>query len=93
MANAVGTIRKIKNDFLTCGICLENLNKPKCLACLHKFCEGCLEAYVIKKVKVSVSFLYGSAKFLSLFHVQFRSGFVRSNFEFIEKCHEEEKEQ
>ena len=49
MANAVGTIRKIKNDFLTCGICLENLSKPKCLACLHKFCEGCLEAYVVKK--------------------------------------------
>ena len=42
------TIKNLKEDFLTCGICLDYFNNPKSLICLHKFCETCLQAYVEK---------------------------------------------
>ncbi|XP_061168863.1 E3 ubiquitin-protein ligase TRIM33-like [Saccostrea echinata] len=34
------------SDLLKCSICLEIYKKPKCLPCLHSFCETCLQAYV-----------------------------------------------
>lgn len=37
---------RIKDDHLTCAICLEHLTKPKALSCLHTFCENCIRDYV-----------------------------------------------
>ncbi|XP_062575688.1 E3 ubiquitin-protein ligase TRIM33-like [Saccostrea cucullata] len=34
------------SDLLKCSICLEIYKKPKCLPCLHSFCEACLHTYV-----------------------------------------------
>ncbi|CAC5402381.1 unnamed protein product [Mytilus coruscus] len=35
------------NDELTCTICLETFKDPKCLPCLHTFCEGCIHTYIV----------------------------------------------
>lgn len=32
-------------DLTTCPICLEQMKVPKCLPCLHTFCETCIVAY------------------------------------------------
>ncbi|XP_076112010.1 uncharacterized protein LOC143080170 [Mytilus galloprovincialis] len=36
---------------VTCKICECSMNKPKCLNCMHSFCESCLSAYIIKLVE------------------------------------------
>ena len=46
--NKFDTIKNLKEDFLTCGICLDYFTNPKSLTCLHKFCENCLQLYVDK---------------------------------------------
>ncbi|XP_060082951.1 uncharacterized protein LOC132562232 [Ylistrum balloti] len=35
---------------LECPICLERLQKPKSLPCLHCFCQDCLETYITKEL-------------------------------------------
>ncbi|RUS84391.1 hypothetical protein EGW08_007853 [Elysia chlorotica] len=37
---------KLQEEFLSCKICLEPLQRPKALPCLHSFCELCLRGYV-----------------------------------------------
>ncbi|CAC5402933.1 TRIM56 [Mytilus coruscus] len=35
----------LNEDLTTCPICLEQMTVPKCLPCLHSFCETCIAAY------------------------------------------------
>jgi hypothetical protein len=37
---------KINDQYLTCKICLEPFKEPKCLTCLHTFCQQCIENHV-----------------------------------------------
>lgn len=37
---------QINDEFLTCKICFEHYKDPKCLTCLHTFCEECIEQHV-----------------------------------------------
>lgn len=37
----------IEDNFLVCRICDETFQKPKCLNCLHSFCEECLEKHLM----------------------------------------------
>lgn len=41
--------QEIHDEFLVCKICLEVYTNPKCLACLHTFCEGCIENHVMSE--------------------------------------------
>ena len=43
---AMKLAEKIKDEFLTCKICFEHYKDPKCLSCLHTFCEECIEQHV-----------------------------------------------
>ncbi|XP_076461316.1 uncharacterized protein LOC143293875 [Babylonia areolata] len=37
----------IEEEYLTCYICYEVFTEPKTLTCLHRFCEKCLEGYLV----------------------------------------------
>ncbi|XP_050410588.1 tripartite motif-containing protein 45 isoform X3 [Patella vulgata] len=39
--------QEINEEFLTCKICLEPFKSPKCLDCLHTFCEPCIDNHVL----------------------------------------------
>ncbi|XP_060572078.1 E3 ubiquitin-protein ligase TRIM56-like isoform X4 [Ruditapes philippinarum] len=41
--------QEIHDEFLTCKICLEGYKSPKCLDCLHTFCEGCIDNHVMSE--------------------------------------------
>ncbi|XP_074640957.1 E3 ubiquitin-protein ligase TRIM45-like isoform X2 [Tubulanus polymorphus] len=41
--------QEITDEFLTCKICLESYKNPKCLNCLHTFCEQCIENHVMSE--------------------------------------------
>ncbi|CAF1397426.1 unnamed protein product [Adineta ricciae] len=43
---ALRLAEKINDQYLTCKICLEPFKDPKCLTCLHTFCEECIENHV-----------------------------------------------
>ncbi|CAF4706510.1 unnamed protein product, partial [Rotaria socialis] len=43
---ALRLAEKINDQYLTCKICLEPFKDPKCLTCLHTFCEQCIESHV-----------------------------------------------
>ena len=38
--------QEIHDEFLVCKICLDSYKAPKCLSCLHTFCEQCIENHV-----------------------------------------------
>jgi len=38
--------QEIYDEFLVCKICLDAYKNPKCLECLHTFCEHCIESHV-----------------------------------------------
>ncbi|XP_070205979.1 uncharacterized protein [Littorina saxatilis] len=41
---------EIRDEFLTCNICLEGYKQPKQLPCLHTFCRDCLSRYIAQTV-------------------------------------------
>ncbi|XP_059145685.1 E3 ubiquitin-protein ligase TRIM56-like isoform X2 [Physella acuta] len=41
--------QEIHEEFLTCKICLEGFKSPKCLDCLHTFCEQCIDNHVLNE--------------------------------------------
>ena len=43
---ALQLAEQINDEFLTCKICYEHYKEPKCLSCLHTFCEECIEQHV-----------------------------------------------
>jgi len=43
---AMQLAEQINDEFLTCKICYEPFKEPKCLSCLHTFCEDCIEQHV-----------------------------------------------
>ena len=46
----------IEDNFLMCKLCHGTFKNPKCLSCLHSFCEQCLEQHLFEKEKSHVSF-------------------------------------
>ncbi|XP_069135869.1 tripartite motif-containing protein 2-like isoform X5 [Argopecten irradians] len=41
--------QEINDEFLTCKICLESFKNPKCLDCLHTFCEQCIDNHIMSE--------------------------------------------
>ena len=37
-------------DITTCPICLEDFKTPKCLPCLHSFCEMCIRQHMTDSI-------------------------------------------
>ncbi|KAJ8307914.1 hypothetical protein KUTeg_014561 [Tegillarca granosa] len=52
-----------KIDITTCLICLEEFKTPKCLPCLHSFCESCLNSYIITAFKSESKRNVGNSQF------------------------------
>ncbi|XP_064619917.1 E3 ubiquitin-protein ligase TRIM45-like isoform X2 [Lineus longissimus] len=49
VSNMAKLADEIDREFLTCKICLDSYNNPKCLNCLHTFCEQCIENHVMSE--------------------------------------------
>lgn len=43
-------VRNIKDEYLTCGICLGRYTDPKLLPCGHTFCLNCLREHILQTV-------------------------------------------
>ena len=41
--------QKLHDEFLVCKICLEDFRNPRCLDCMHTFCEQCIETHVLSE--------------------------------------------
>ncbi|PAA57478.1 hypothetical protein BOX15_Mlig012698g1 [Macrostomum lignano] len=39
-------VQEIHDEFLVCKICMSPFKTPKCLSCLHTFCEVCIENHI-----------------------------------------------
>ncbi|XP_043535363.1 E3 ubiquitin-protein ligase TRIM56-like [Chiloscyllium plagiosum] len=46
MATSSTITDKIQSDILNCKICLNTMEQPKMLPCLHTYCQGCLKKLV-----------------------------------------------
>ena len=47
--DGVSLAQKLHDEFLVCKICLEDFRSPKCLECMHTFCEQCVENHVFSE--------------------------------------------
>ena len=47
--DGVSLAQKLHDEFLVCKICLEDFRNPKCLECMHTFCEQCIENHVFSE--------------------------------------------
>jgi len=47
--DGVSLAQKLHDEFLVCKICLEDYRQPKCLDCMHTFCEQCIESHVFSE--------------------------------------------
>ena len=47
--DGVSLAQKLHDEFLVCKICLEDFRNPKCLDCMHTFCEQCIENHVFSE--------------------------------------------
>lgn len=47
--DGVSLAQKMHDEFLICKICLEDFKNPKCLDCMHTFCEECIENHVFSE--------------------------------------------
>ena len=47
--DGVSLAQKLHDEFLVCKICLEDYRSPKCLDCMHTFCEQCIENHVFSE--------------------------------------------
>lgn len=45
----VALSQEIHDQYLICKICLEDFKDPKCLDCMHTFCEECIENHVMSE--------------------------------------------
>ena len=45
----VSLAQRMHDEFLVCKICLEDYKTPKCLDCMHTFCEECIENHVFSE--------------------------------------------
>ncbi|XP_025095196.1 E3 ubiquitin-protein ligase TRIM56-like isoform X3 [Pomacea canaliculata] len=43
----MATHESVGEEYLTCYICYDVFTEPKTLACLHRFCEKCLQGYLV----------------------------------------------
>ena len=50
--------QQIHDEFLICKICLDSFDKPKSLACLHTFCQKCIESHISAEVTYNKSVDY-----------------------------------
>jgi len=46
VGGGVRLAQEIHDEFLVCKICLDSYRNPKCLSCLHTFCEQCIDNHV-----------------------------------------------
>jgi RING-type zinc-finger len=49
MRRGVALSQEIHDQYLICKICLEDFKDPKCLECMHTFCEECIENHAMSE--------------------------------------------